>query len=86
MDHFDLTTVSVFFFAMKCDGMDPEDLICMAGNSNAAAAGIGIGLALIAGAIVQCGSCSEQTRKRKVHVVYPSRRHAVTPSRRHATV
>ena len=36
----------------------------MAGNSNAAtAAGIGIGLALIAGAIVHCGSCSEQTRK-----------------------
>jgi hypothetical protein len=56
----------------------------MAGNFNAAAAGIGIGLALIAGAIVHCGSYSEQTRKRQVHVVYPSRRHAITPSRRHA--
>ena len=33
---------------------------------NAAAAGIGIGLALIAGAIVNCGTESEQTRKRKV--------------------
>jgi len=32
---------------------------------NAAAGGIGIGLALIAGAIVHCGTESEQTRKRK---------------------
>ena len=64
--HSTFLVIIVFLILAKGSrAMDPEDTR-MAGDSNAAAAGIGIGLALVAGAIVHCGTKTEETRKRKV--------------------
>jgi hypothetical protein len=60
-----LVLIVFLILAKGSRAMDPEDTR-MAGDFNAAAAGIGIGLALVAGAIVHCGTVTEETRKRKV--------------------